>query len=140
MLRALQRMSTAVLPRAIHEPLRRVGSWLLAPLRFATVTGHFRSSLHGKAYDAAGDVLPWYSYPMIDLLSQKDFSDKSVLEFGAGHSTLWWARRAARVVSFEEDQAWHARIVPLLPQNAQLYFVPDLRSETLISSQSGDRY
>jgi hypothetical protein len=42
----------------------------LAPLRFATVTGHFRSSLHGKAYDAAGDVLPWYSYPMIDLLSQ----------------------------------------------------------------------
>jgi hypothetical protein len=131
-------MSTAVLPRTIHEPLRRVGSGLLAPLRFATVTGHFRSSLHGKAYDAAGDVLPWYSYPMIDLLSQKDFSDKS----GIWRRALdaMGARRAARVVSFEEDQAWHARIAPLLPQNAQLYFVPDLRNETLISSQSGDRY
>jgi hypothetical protein len=127
-------MSSAVLPRTLHEPLRRLGSGLLAPVRFASVTGHFRSALHGKAYDAAGDVLPWYTYPMIDLLAQKDFKERSVLEFGAGHSTLWWARRAARVISFEENQAWHARMAPLLPQNTQLYCLRNLRDKAAITA------
>lgn len=31
----------------------------------------------------------------------------SVLEFGSGGSTIWFARRAKKVVSFEHDAGWH---------------------------------
>ena len=35
-----------------------------------------------------------------------DFSGQSVLEFGVGQSTLWWADRTARVFSVEQDASW----------------------------------
>jgi hypothetical protein len=50
-------------------------------------SGHFRSSVNGKALSQAGVPLPWYTYPAIDFLTQRDFRGRSVLEFGGGQST-----------------------------------------------------
>jgi hypothetical protein len=113
---------------------------LLTPVRFSLRTGHFRSSLAAKAIDSRGRPLPWYTYPAIDFLGAKDFAEKTVLEFGAGHSTLWWSQRAKHVVSFESDQGWLRQIESRDPRNAHLYFVPDDLSgiEDLISGERFD--
>jgi len=36
-------------------------------------------------------------------------SDWSILELGSGRSTVWFARRAGRVVSLEDNEYWHPR-------------------------------
>jgi hypothetical protein len=91
--------------------MRRIGTALLTPARFSVVTGHFRSSIAGKALDARGKPLPWYTYPAIDFLSEVDFSCQSVLEFGAGQSTRWWADRARCVFSVERDALWFETVL-----------------------------
>ena len=72
--------------------------------------GHLESVAKKRPLDASGAPLPWYTYPAIEYLRQLDFSDKSIFEYGCGNSTLFWSRRAARVVSVEDDETWHAHI------------------------------
>ena len=88
--------------------------------------GHVRSARDGKCVDTLGNPIPWYTYPAIEYLKQLDFSEKAVFEFGAGQSTLFWAARARRVVSVEDDRAWYETIVRSLPSNCQLFLETDL--------------
>jgi hypothetical protein len=97
---------------------------VLTPLVFSRSTGHFRSSLSARALDRRGEPLPWYTYPAIDFLADQDYSGASVLEFGAGQSTLWWARRAREVVATESDPDWYARLARAVPPNATLLRLP----------------
>lgn len=50
--------------------------------------------------------LPWIPYPAIDALAQRIRPDWRVLEIGAGMSTVWLARHAAAVTSYESDRGW----------------------------------
>jgi hypothetical protein len=79
--------------------------------------------VRSAALDKHGNPLPWYTYPVIDFLGAKDFSTKAVLEFGAGQSTLWWAKRAKRVVSFESDPEWFTYVKSGLPANADVFLI-----------------
>lgn len=54
--------------------------------------------------------LPWMSYAVIDFLDRWITDRTVVLECGAGGSTLFFARRAGRVVSVESDPAWSAAV------------------------------
>ncbi len=72
----------------------------------------------------SGDPLPWYTYPAIDFLAARDFTGKSVLEIGGGQSTLFWSRRARRVLTIEEDGDWFAQLMPKLPSNVEIHHVP----------------
>lgn len=45
--------------------------------------GFLRTTLTRKCQDAAGNWLPWYTYPAIEYLKQLDFSQKTVFEYGA---------------------------------------------------------
>jgi hypothetical protein len=92
-----------------------VSTGILTPVVFSYHSGHFRSSLKSKAVDNSGKPLPWYTYPAIDFLRQKDMADKSVLEFGAGQSTLWWAERAKSIVSFESNRSWYCHLLGQVP-------------------------
>lgn len=124
---ALHRFSGSVkrlLPAALWRPLRALATGFLAPLRFAFRTGHFRSSLAMSARAADGTAIPWYTYPMIDFLAQRDFGERNVLEFGGGQSTVWWSRRARSVLTFEENADWMARVKRDVGGNATLYHVP----------------
>lgn len=53
-----------------------------------------------------GLVFPWFTHPMLAQLSTWDLEDKVVLEYGSGLSTVWWARKAKRVVSVEAKKDW----------------------------------
>jgi hypothetical protein len=97
---------------------------VLTPIAFSYQTGHFRSSLRGEAVESHGEPIPWYTYPATWFLQQKNFTGKTVLEFGGGQSTLWWARRAAKVVVFEGDQLWCERLKSSLPSDVEVYYDP----------------
>lgn len=56
--------------------------------------------------DKDGNPLPWYTYPAIEYLSQFDYHDKKIFEFGCGNSSLFWAERAEKVVSIEDNLVW----------------------------------
>jgi predicted O-methyltransferase YrrM len=49
---------------------------------------------------------PWIVPASIGYLRRRIRSDWSVLELGAGRSTVWFARRAGRVLSFEDNAFW----------------------------------
>jgi predicted O-methyltransferase YrrM len=52
---------------------------------------------------------PWIVPAAIGWLRRRIRSDWSILELGAGRSTIWFARRAGRVLSFEDNDFWVGR-------------------------------
>src|SRR5687768_4876731 len=103
--RLAERLQKA-LPLSIYIFLRNLAAAVLTPILFSKRTGHFRSSLRARSVDRQGNPIPWYTYPAFDFLAGKDYTGKRILEFGAGHSTLWWMQRAAEVVGIEGSEAW----------------------------------
>jgi predicted O-methyltransferase YrrM len=72
--------------------------------------GHARSALAGRAVDRHGKEVPWYTAPAVAALAEWDLSAKSVLEFGGGSSTVWWAANAKAVTCVENNAFWCERI------------------------------
>ena len=118
----------AHLPAWLSAIIRSTGTALLAPVMFGLRSGHFRSSFARRAVARDGSPLPWYTYPCIDFLAGRDYAGRRVLEFGGGQSTLWWARRAQSVVTFEEDAGWAADIRRRMPSNVWLSEPVDMTS------------
>jgi predicted O-methyltransferase YrrM len=54
--------------------------------------------------------LPWFSYAAIDFLDEHLKPTMAVFEYGSGGSTLFFARRAASVVSVEDNPEWFHRV------------------------------
>jgi protein-L-isoaspartate O-methyltransferase len=48
----------------------------------------------------------WWTWDMLDWIETQDWSDKNVLEFGAGRGTAWLRDRSKFVVSIEADLQW----------------------------------
>lgn len=59
--------------------------------------------------DRDGNPIPWYTFPAIEYLSQFDYKDKKVFEFGCGYSSAFWAERAQSVTSIEDKTEWLAK-------------------------------
>ena len=55
--------------------------------------------------------IPWWTWSAIAFVGRRLTSKDGVLEDGSGMSTLWLARRCARVVSFEESPEWRAEVL-----------------------------
>lgn len=71
--------------------------------------GFMRTVEEQISVDAEENPLPWYTYPAIEYLSQFDFSDKRIFEYGTAYSSLFWAKRAKQVVSVEDDLKWYKK-------------------------------
>jgi hypothetical protein len=52
---------------------------------------------------------PWIVPATIGWLRRRIRSDWSILELGSGRSTVWFARRAAEVISLEDNEYWFPR-------------------------------
>jgi hypothetical protein len=113
-----------ILPKAVWQPCRAFATAIITPVRFSHVTGHWKSSIRMAAHAADGSPLPWYTYPAIDFLAQRDFSERNILEFGGGQSTLWWSERAHSVLTIEDDAAWFARLRRRVGRNVRLHHIP----------------
>jgi predicted O-methyltransferase YrrM len=81
--------------------------------------GWYRSARKRVSVDAAGEPIPWYTYAAISFLAERTKENMAVFEYGSGNSTLWWARRVARVVSCEHDAEWYELTKERLPSNVE---------------------
>jgi hypothetical protein len=99
----------------------------LAPLQINALitTGWLHSLVAGQPLNAHGQAIPWFTYPAIDFLEQRIERDWTVLEWGCGNSTLWWAARARRVISIEHNADWRQFVAALAPPNATVALVQD---------------
>jgi len=84
-------------------------------------SGWRRSIIEARCSDAEGNPTPWYTLPAIEYLSQLDWTDSDVFEYGCGNSTLWWSKRAKSVTSVEADEAWANRVKGLAPTNCSIH-------------------
>lgn len=53
---------------------------------------------------------PWFKPDVVKYLSGLLQSDWTILETGCGGSTIWYAKRVAKVISFEHDPAWALKV------------------------------
>lgn len=87
--------------------------------------GLLKSIVREESLDSNGNPIPWYSYPAIEFLSQFDFSEKQIFEFGSGNSTIWWGNRGKSVVSVEHNPDWYQKMINAVPANVMLYLESD---------------
>ncbi len=59
-------------------------------------------------------AIPWLGYRATRRIAGLVGPGTRVLEFGSGLSTVWFARRGARVLSIETREEWAARVEALL--------------------------
>jgi hypothetical protein len=61
----------------------------------------------GQQLDSlTGEIQPWYTPGALDEIREWDLKGKVVLEWGAGASTLWWAKRCRHVFAIETAPEW----------------------------------
>src|SRR5262249_49303887 len=113
-----------ILPPVIWQPARALLTGIITPIRFSQKTGHWKSSLRMSACSSDGTPIPWYTYPAIDFLAQRNFEDRNVLELGGGQSTLWWSMRARSVLTIEDNSDWYAWLNSQIGANVALHHLP----------------
>lgn len=61
-------------------------------------------------YDTIHDERPWFTLALVDWLDAYIQPHMNIFEWGSGGSTLFYARRAQRVISIEHEEAWYHRV------------------------------
>lgn len=92
--------------------------------------GQLNTFVEGKPVDQNNAPIPWITYPALEFLSQFDYSECSIFEFGAGNSTLFWAKRARKVVSVETDKGWFESLSRVMPSNVDLFHIEEAKGFT----------
>jgi hypothetical protein len=73
----------------------------------------FRVFVYQKTHPDA----PWLTKRAIEILSSWLRPSDIGLEWGSGRSTVWFARRVARLVSVEDDAGWFKRVTAMLERD-----------------------
>lgn len=81
--------------------------------------GQVGSARRWACTDRQGEPIPWYTYPAIEYLTQLDFREKTLFEYGSGYSSMFWAKRCKSIVAVEDDQKWFDKVAAKLPANAR---------------------
>jgi len=74
---------------------------------------HLRHWLYTKRHPTA----PWLTPTANEMLETLLRPHDAGLEFGSGHSTLWFAKRIQSLTSVEHDRAWYDSVSRLLSTN-----------------------
>ena len=126
--------SKKILPNFIPRFFAKMASAFITPIHFSLQSGHFRSSWLKRSVSNQNKPIPWYTYPLIDFLEQRDFSNKTVLEIGGGQSSFWWAKKAKQVTTFEGNQQWFEFIKKQNTfDNLQIEFIDAENQDLLIA-------
>ena len=102
---------------ALKLPFVRYG-WLYR--EHLRASGWAASARANAPVDRDRRPVAWYTYAGLAFLEPRLRDDMEVFEYGAGHSTLWWAARVGHVCSVESELAWVDRLRPQLPANTEL--------------------
>ncbi len=96
-------------------------------------TGWVRSVAENAIVDARGMPMPWATYPFVEFIGSRLAAVSSVFEYGAGASTLYYARRVQTVIAVEDNPAFADKLRPSLPANVTL-LVSDLGSQAYVDA------
>jgi predicted O-methyltransferase YrrM len=95
--------------RGPHDPGTRAGQFHTARGPMG-VSGWLRyPAARWRARRGKTPERPWIVPAAVGWLRRRIRSDWAVLEFGSGRSTVWFARRAGSVLSFEDNEYWYPR-------------------------------
>lgn len=119
----IKRILKYVLPKFLTDFLSGTYVAFVTPVLYSIRTGHFKSAYKMMSVDRHGKPIPWYTYPCVDFLKRRNYEDKTVLEFGGGQSTLWWAKRAKHVVVMEGNEGWLKKLEARVGGNVDLHLV-----------------
>lgn len=133
-------MMSGLVMRVIDRFLPGAGAMMRNFRLLAIGQGQWRSVREKMAVDAAGDAVPWYTYPAIEYLSSFDFRDCDVFEFGSGNSSLFWAGRARSVVSVEDHKAWFEMVDRIKRPNQSLLHRADAQGYVNALAEQGQLF
>ena len=129
--------------RGVALPLRAAGvldRWERAPHDSFSFWLGSQFAIHDAAALARLDV-PWWTFRAIDAVERwiaARNGDVRVFEYGSGASTVWLARRAARVVSVEHDVGFAKIAAPMLAlPNVELRVIEPVRGGAASRAPSG---
>ena len=57
-------------------------------------------------HSATHPTVPWISYSALRVIRQRITGSSVVLEYGAGHSTIYWGMHARQVYAVDDDRKW----------------------------------
>jgi len=90
------------------------------------------------------DDIPWMTFGVIDYLEEWAGKEMKVFEYGAGSSTLFWAKRVKKVYSVEHDTLWAKKVKDDLAKkgitNVELYLISPKPAETSQKPDYSDPY
>jgi hypothetical protein len=98
--------------RLVNEALAAEATTAISPTQVILEHSHG----HGRTLEtrlpvaADGSPLPWYTYPAIEYFNQLDASGLHIFEYGSGNSSLYWARKGAKVWCVEHDPEWYEKM------------------------------
>lgn len=68
-------------------------------------------------------IIPNLTFNCIDWIEQQDLSQKTLIEFGSGNSTLYFSNKFKKVITFEDEQEWIQKITSLNLPNVEVKFL-----------------
>lgn len=83
--------------------------------------GHSNSKRQSKPLFKDNTAIPWFTYPAIEYLNKLDISNKSVFEWGSGHSSIYFSHKASTITSIESNQEWFKYIKGKKLKNHQIH-------------------
>lgn len=69
-------------------------------------TGLLDSAIARRPLTATKVAIPWIPHSCIHFLNSLDLKGLSLVEFGSGNSSIWFASRVQKIKSFEVDKNW----------------------------------
>jgi hypothetical protein len=89
--------------------------------------------------ESCGCVFPWFTHPFLEVIKKWDLSNKRVLEYGGGRSTIWWAYKAKQIECIETSGEWVNAIIEEAQEhglsNIRIFTCPCREGETDIASR-----
>lgn len=86
--------------------------------------GWLKSYQLKQAIAPDGQPIPWLTYSFLDFLEGRLHKDLTLYEYGAGNSTLFFAKQVAAVRSIEHNEEWYRIIQNNLPTNVNISYIP----------------
>ena len=85
--------------------------------------GFTRSYISRAPVDQAGNPTPLATYAYLSFIVPRLTKQMSLLEYGSGHSTLFYSKLVKELYAIEHNETWYQMIRAKLPQHAQIFKV-----------------
>ena len=78
------------------------------------------NSVNGELLNGDSDPIPLLTSSFLDWFQTQQWDSMSLLELGAGGSTLYFSKFFKSVTSYETDQSWYEKLLLNKPNNVDL--------------------